>query len=170
MLYLDLDGVLADFDGQLKNYGVNKNDTSFIHTHPSGWTDEQIKLDSEVRKCMGTPGFWEQMPICPGALELFDYVKHFHPIILTAVPNILEYRDRIEKEKATWILKNLGFVFTIFCLRSQKQDYVRDNKDILVDDMIQNIKEWNKAGGTGVLHEDAWNTIKRLSYLFEEVL
>ena len=36
---------------------------------------------------------------------------------------------------------------------------------ILIDDMEQTINEWNKAGGVGILHTSATNTISQLKKL-----
>ena len=169
-LYLDLDGVFADFDGQLRNYGVIKNDQTFHHTHPSTWTDAQIDLSNKVEKCMSMPGFWEEIPLMDRAYELWDYCEPFKPIILTAIPNKEDWFEQIKDEKQRWIDKYLGFkTRVVYCLRSEKAQRANTVTDILVDDTTQNILEWNNAGGTGILHTDVSDTIKKLAFTFEEI-
>ena len=49
--------------------------------------------------------------------------------------------------------------------RRDKQDYETDDRGqpaILIDDHMKNIKEWQAAGGIGIHHTTATNTISRL--------
>jgi hypothetical protein len=48
--------------------------------------------------------------------------------------------------------------------RAQKQIFAAEGK-ILIDDMEQTIREWKNAGGIGILHTSAANTIKELKKL-----
>jgi 5'(3')-deoxyribonucleotidase len=171
MLYLDLDGVFADFDGQLVKYGVIKNDQTFHHTHPSTWTSSQTELSRRVEQCMGTPGFWEEIPLMDGAYELWDYCLQYHPVILTAIPSKPEWADCIIYEKNKWIDTYLGYnADRRICLRSEKKDFVKNGiKDILLDDTIQNVTEWCEAGGLGLLHTDVENSIRKLDYIYKEL-
>lgn len=170
MLYLDYDQVLADFDGHLQTYGVFKNDQTFHHTHPSTWTEEQTELSRRVKECMATPGFWETIPLCPGAYQLWDFCQVYRPTILTAIPSEKDWQERITYEKNQHIDKYFGFrIPRIICLRSEKQQYAKGIKDILLDDTVQNITEWVKAGGFGILHTDVENSIKKIRFAFEEV-
>ena len=52
-------------------------------------------------------------------------------------------------------------------MRSQKQQYaVTDGKpNILIDDYMKNIKEWENKGGIGVHHTDPRKTIGELKRL-----
>jgi len=46
-------------------------------------------------------------------------------------------------------------------LSKDKQNYLKDH-DILIDDREQNIQRWVEAGGIGILHTSAENTIRQL--------
>ena len=170
MLYLDLDGCFADFDGQLVKYGVIKNDQTFHHTHPSTWTEAQTELSHKVEKCMGTKGFWEGIPLCKGAYELWDFCQQYNPIILTAVPSKLDWKDLIVKEKQSWIDRYFGVGTPVrYCFRSEKKDYCKKLLDVLLDDTKQNISEWHEAGGIGILHTDIESSIRKIRFIYEEV-
>lgn len=169
-LYLDLDGVFTDFDGQLLNYGI-VNDKSFYHKDKSTHTDEQRSLRGRVEECMRTEGFWENLPLCPGAYELWDFCQPFNPVILTALPNMKEWDGHVKVEKQRWIDKYFGFrTPVIYCLRSEKKNFVTNGlRDILLDDTVSNITEWVEVGGFGVLYTDSENSVKKLKFALEEV-
>lgn len=169
-LFLDLDGVLASFDEHLKAYGVNKNDQTFHHTPKETWTKDQLELSARVETVMGTEGFWETIPLCPNAYDLWDFCEPYRPVILTAIPSKKDWAERITYEKNKWIDYYLGFKAPrIICYRSEKQKYAGSISDILVDDTIQNVSEWTEAGGFGIFHTDIDNTIKKLSHILKEV-
>ena len=52
-------------------------------------------------------------------------------------------------------------------MRSQKQAYAVTNgrPNVLIDDYIKNINEWEKKGGIGVHHTDVSKTISELKRL-----
>lgn len=167
MIYLDLDGVLADFDAAVARRGV-KNRTNFIHKPKSEWTDADKDLDEQVRVCMSTEGFWENIPVMSGAHDLWTYCLPYRPVILTAKPKDAEYGPRVAKEKRAWVHKVFGDIQDdqfICCLRSEKQNFIghTDHRlQILVDDMEINCKEWVAAGGRAVVHTSAEDTIRKL--------
>ena len=53
-------------------------------------------------------------------------------------------------------------------LRSQKQSYAKTKEEkpnILIDDYIKNIREWEAKGGIGIHHTDVGKTISELKRL-----
>lgn len=85
MLSLDLDGVLADFEGHFEAlFGVPPRDL------PLG----------EVRaRAARTPGFSESMPLMPDALELWSHCRPYDPQILTG----LARGTWAEGQKCWWV-------------------------------------------------------------------
>ena len=74
-------------------------------------------------------------------------------------------RDAIMK----WLSKNTDFKKSNINLvmRSQKQKYAMRNgkPNILIDDYVKNIKEWEAKGGIGVHHTDVSKTVGKLKRL-----
>ena len=102
--------------------------------------------------------------------QLWGYIKQFSPFMLTAVPR--ESRGpvakRAWKDKTRWMKKNFRLPSDRMriVLRKNKKNFAVDGRDkrpnILIDDHLGNIREWEKAGGIGVHHIDATSTINDL--------
>ena len=149
-IYCDMDGVVADF---LK-FTNNILGTKFKDEY---WPD--LPLDT-----------FAQLPKIPDADVLWGYIKQFQPFMLTAVPR--ESRGPIAKrawkDKTRWMKKNFRLASDRMriVLRKNKKNFAVDGRDkrpnILIDDHLGNIREWEKAGGIGVHHIDATSTINDL--------
>ena len=171
-LYLDVDGVLADFDGGCTSAGVNNKDTYQWYTKPkSEWTKEQLAVDQAVRDVMLKPGFWLGLNLMPDALDLWNYCLPYKPVLLTAYPAHLtiDEQHRITQEKTDWAEMKLN-TNRIICLeRKDKVRYARTKSgpfefetNTLVDDIPQNCAEWAESGGVSVIHKSAEESIKAL--------
>ena len=69
------------------------------------------------------------------------------------------------KGKKQWLSKNAKPTGTVHLVqRADKQKYATTNgkPNILIDDYIKNIKEWENAGGIGVHHTSPTDTISQL--------
>lgn len=159
MIYLDMDGVLADFDAaMLKRDIYNRND--FIHKPRSEWTEDEANLSAAVERVMAEEGFWRGIPVMKGAHALWIYCRHSGlPFsILTARPN-LDGSEWVGAEKRSWAetVFDVSDDQFICCLRHEKQKYAKGN--ILVDDMERNCLEWEKSGGIAILHKGDWEDV-----------
>ena len=71
--------------------------------------------------------------------------------------------------KMKWLSKNTKFSRSKIhlVLRSQKKDYAKtDGKpNVLIDDYIKNINEWERAGGIGIHHTNTSKTLSKLKKL-----
>ena len=149
-IYCDMDGVVADFVKFTSNYLGTKFKDEL-------WQDLTVDL-------------FLQLPKMPDADVLWGYIKQFQPFMLTAVPR--ESRGPIAKrawkDKTRWMMKNFKLPSSRMkiVLRKNKKNFAMDGRDkrpnILIDDHIGNIKEWESAGGIGILHTDAASTINDL--------
>tara|TARA_B110000014_G_C19790427_1_gene410747 strand:- start:94 stop:606 length:513 start_codon:yes stop_codon:yes gene_type:complete len=149
-IYCDMDGVVADF---LK-FTNNILGTKFKDEY---WSD--LPLDT-----------FAQLPKMPDADVLWGYIKQFQPFMLTAVPR--ESRGPIAKrawkDKTRWMKKNFRLASDRMriVLRKNKKNFAVDGRDrrpnILIDDHLGNIREWERAGGIGVHHISASSTINDL--------
>ncbi|MBR5154456.1 MAG: hypothetical protein IKW58_01890 [Alphaproteobacteria bacterium] len=149
MIFLDMDGVLVDFDGEFeRKHGI----LPYKLPRQELW---QIVLD--------TKDYWVDLPKLSDADELVSYLSKFGFKILTGLP---QYGfDKAEKEKKMWLDKHYGIKEgVICCLSKDKQIYGKEG-DILIDDRAPNIERWVEMGGIGILHTSTEDTIKRLKEL-----
>ena len=151
-IYCDMDGVLCNFM-KAADYAAGG---SFVTT------------DSKERwmKINQTRGFWENLEWMPGAKRLYQKIMKYNPYILSAFSG----RDPTSKNgKLKWLAKNTDFKKSniLLVMRSQKQKYATTNgkPNVLIDDYIKNIKEWESKGGIGVHHTSVGKSIGELNRL-----
>jgi 5'(3')-deoxyribonucleotidase len=113
-----------------------------------------------------TKGFWENLEWMPSSKRLYKFIMRYDTFILSAYSG----RDPSSKNgKMKWLNKNTNFKKSRIKLvkRAQKQAYATTNGEpnILIDDYIKNINEWEAKGGIGIRHTDVGKTINRLKQL-----
>ena len=102
----------------------------------------------------------------PGAKRLYSFISKYDPHILSASSD----RDVNSRPgKLKWLGKNTKIKRSNINLvkRSDKKKFATTNgkQNILVDDYLKNIKEWESAGGIGVHHTEAGKTVAKLKSL-----
>lgn len=164
-IYLDMDGVLADFDGAMALRGVGNSSGHFLHLPKAQWSAEQLAADAAVRAEMLKPGFWPSLPVMPGARELLAVASQLVSpdclFILTATPRgDPAVRAAVAAQKTAWAADNLGFdhMRVLTCLRSEKRLHAGPGR-ILVDDLASNCAEWRAARGVAVQFTSAADAI-----------
>ena len=148
-IYCDMDGVLADFEsGYEKLTGI---DLKGEFQKGSDFWDPISKAGV---------GFWAGLKWMPGGQKLWDYIKPYNPDLLSAPSR--EESSRIGK--AVWVKYKLPGTKLILRYAKQKQQLATP-ESILIDDRQINIDQWEAAGGIGILHTSADNTISQLKEL-----
>ena len=161
-IYLDLDGVVADFD---------KRFTDLAGMSPSAFEAEYGKnkfwdfIDEGANKLK----FWIGIPPMPQAKELIQYVSQFDYEVLTA-PSA---KKQSILGKNLW-MKNMvkqGLFPSkpkVNFRKAKEKHKIKPNltkKDILIDDRASTIDNWNNAGGTGILFTSTGQAINDLKKL-----
>jgi len=147
-IYLDMDGVIADWKGQFKKkfgYPVEAFDSRF-------GKEKRQKLVQQ-----NSPLFYENMPWTKDGKILFNFLKQFPTEILSHSTD-----DQCKQGKQTWLQnKNINLTQHLVDNRQDKAKYA--GKDtILIDDREDNIAEFQNAGGIGILHKNSTDTINKL--------
>jgi hypothetical protein len=146
-LYLDCDGVLADFD---------RAATELLQLPPRQF-EKRYGLPEFWRRLARHPDFYGSLPLMPDATQLFDAVRHLDPIILTGLPR----GSWAAPQKVRWAAEHFPGTRIITCLAADKRKHARDG-DILVDDTLKYEPLWTGAGGIFVHHRIAQDTIDQL--------
>ena len=151
-IYCDLDEVLVDF--------MRGADAAV------GGDFRKMDKDDRWNKVNQTKGFWSNLGWKPNAKKLHDFIIRYNPHVLSAYTG----RDPTSKVgKMKWLKKNANFKRgnIHLVLRSQKKSYATTDEkpNVLIDDFDKNIREWQAAGGIGILHTDVGKTISELKRL-----
>lgn len=149
-LYLDCDGVLADFEK-----GVIR---------VTGKRPEELNLSTMWKALARDPNFYgtlDPMDDVYGGMALWNAVKHLKPIILTGIP----FGGWAPKQKREWAGLTFGWEYEIItCFARDKHTYCKPG-DILVDDRSKAQGPWEGAGGKFVLHRTTKDTLAQLKAL-----
>jgi hypothetical protein len=146
-LYLDCDGVLADFD---------KGATAVLGLDPRAY-EKRHGLGRFWQKLASAPDFYFGLPLMPDAMELFEAVKHLHPVILTGLPRGNWAAD----QKVRWAAKYFPGTKIITTLTRDKRDHAEEG-DVLVDDQVRHRHLWEEVGGVFIHHRNARDTVVEL--------
>ncbi|MDB4549398.1 hypothetical protein N9Z86_00590 [bacterium] len=159
-IYLDMDGVIADFNTRFKDLsGIEPKEFESKYGRKAFWDfiDEENKIK-----------FWVGIPPMPGASELVSYVSKHDYEILTA-PSIKK-QSRLGKN--LWVRNHVGDIFPskpkVTFKFSKEKHKVKQNLsqfDILIDDRQSIINSWNNAGGFGILYQSTPQAIADLKKL-----
>ncbi len=153
-IYCDMDGVIADFDKRFKDLNPEKL-TAAEYQAKYGIEKFWDFIDEENKV-----KFWVGIPWMPQGKQLWDYIKQYNPILLSAPSR--ENESRLGKR--LWVKNNIPGTKLILASRETKQNYSKPNK-ILIDDRPDTINEWNAKGGTGILFISTEQTINDLKQL-----
>lgn len=152
-VYIDMDGVIADFDAKVSEITNNKYG---LPDFPTGkmWSAIQ-RYDADVEP------FYESLEKMPGADALVDFAtSNFSEVaILTATgftpKNVVE-------QKGKWIKVNYPGMKLITVTKSPEKAIYANPRAILIDDREKAIDPWKKAGGIGILFTSSGQAIGEL--------
>ena len=146
-IFLDCDGVLADFDrGAEKILGL-----------PPGVFTERHGAGEFWRRLARADGFFEALQPLPDALDLYEAVRHRDPVILTGLPR----GNWAAPQKRRWAEKHFPGVPVITTMAALKHEH-RHPGDALVDDRDKHRHLWEANGGVFIHHRSAADSIAQL--------
>jgi hypothetical protein len=153
-LFLDCDGVLADFDTFFEErFGMNAREYERVHGGAKFWF--------EIESFPG--GFFRQLPKMKDADELVDAVRHLHPIILTGAPKGSTWP---QPQKEAWRDEHFPDLPMICCQSKVKYTHMASGKhNVIIDDWHKWKSIWENNGGTFILHTSAKDSIAQLKAL-----
>lgn len=149
-LFLDCDGVLADFDAlAIEVFGQHPNEAEVALGPDEFW-----------RRLRQHGAFFRILPLLSDAMDLYRAVAHLHPIILTGCPR----GGWAEPQKLDWAQRHFPGVRMVTCSSQEKRLHMNPG-DILIDDLLKYRHLWEEAGGVFVHHRSARDSLDRLGAL-----
>jgi hypothetical protein len=153
-LFLDADGVLADFDaGAAALFGMSVADFEARRGRREFW-----------RRIANAPNFYGSLPQMADAHILFDAVKHLSPTILTGLP----LGNWAAPQKVKWAAEHFPGVPIITCMAHDKHKHMKPG-DVLVDDRENHRSTYEAEGVVFVHHLNAENSLRQLAKIFPSV-
>ena len=149
-IYLDCDGVLADFD---------KGAEAVLGMPPRGF-EKRYNPGLFWKRLASAPDFFERLEPMPDAFELYAAVKDQNPIILTGLPR----GNWAEPQKRRWVERWFPGLPVITTMAALKREHCHPG-DVLVDDRDKHRHLWEAAGGRFVLHRNAHSSVAELRAL-----
>ena len=146
-LFIDLDGVLADFDRGVQAV--------------TGKRPEELPLKTMWSALSRAPRFFETLEFMHDAEALWRFCEPHHPTILTGLP----LGSWAPEQKKRWVARMLGaHVPVITCMSRDKPRWSGPGR-VLVDDRASAREGWERKGGVFVHHLSAERSIAVLRSL-----
>jgi hypothetical protein len=158
ILYIDLDGVLADLEKKSK--ALFGDDWKKEMEKPN-WGDFQLH-----------PRLFLDLDMMPDAWMLLNFAFDLRPVVVPKVLTALPKRGHFEfaaADKREWVTKTIGHTLPVlFGPYAEDKQYHCQPGDILIDDNELNVEQWRNRGGDAVLHTSAKSSIdETLQFLLE---
>jgi hypothetical protein len=144
ILYLDMDGVLADFNKEYTKIDPNKEDRK------------------KFRSAVMEHNIFEKLDFMPDTQELLNHVSKLQGVTVEILTSMGTHDpaqgESAKQQKLKWLNKfNIPYKANFVRDKQEKAQYATP-RSILIDDSVGCIAPFDAAGGRGILHTNASNT------------
>lgn len=149
---LDVDGVLADFSGELLRWVgpqyTRAQLTEWDLTKALGIENRQHLFDEYASE----PGFCESLPVLEGAQDFVEELRKVADVVIVTSPYSAARLWTFERLR--WLERHFGI--SKYDVIFAKRKYLVKG-DVMIDDGPHNIDEFVNRGGRGLLIDQPWN-------------
>jgi hypothetical protein len=148
-IYLDMDGVIADFDKQYRQlYRMSPKEA-----------DDKKEFYKLFDNFIET-GQFAKLDMTQDAKLLLQFLDSTGiPVEILSSTASEKRHDAIAPQKTEWLLKHgIHYPINLVPGKRLKRTYAKPDH-LLIDDTGVNIDQWRVDGGIGILHTDALTTI-----------
>lgn len=153
-LFLDCDGVLADFDAGAKK---------LLGMMPRAF-EAKFGKGAFWGKLARADNFYGTLPLMGDARNLFEAVAHLEPTVLTGLP----LGKWAAPQKLEWVERHFPGTPVITCMARDKVKYMQAG-DVLVDDQERHRHLWDEADGVFIHHRSAKQSLAELKAVFPSI-
>ena len=141
-VYLDMDGVIADFFDAAARINADRCVT---------WRDMEHRDQARaIKHIRNVDGFFENLKPFPMANTLVKSIVNLAGGY-TILSSPLQGHETCEKEKIAWVRKHLHTQPDSIVITDDKPRFAEGN--ILIDDYGYNIVNWERCGGYGIKYQ-----------------
>lgn len=158
-IYIDMDGVVADFDGYAEQTLGHKHNST--HWPPDQW--QQLTT---------IPHLYKNLPKTKQADNIMALARQFRDqldwdlFMLTAIPKDNDVPDAFQ-DKILWMQEHYPDIPVRFGPYSKDKHKHCKSGDILVDDRQDNCDQWHSAGGIAIRAKNRDEALYNLQKTFE---
>ena len=167
-IYLDMDGVLADFFHEYAKLAGVPADKFGKHDYRS---IPPAKADPTLDKMVGTD-FFARLPMFPTAPSLIQMVLSYVPKYNICSSPLRGDHKNSEHWKRVWIQKHLSPQPADIVITGQKERWAVNpdgSPNILIDDRGSNIANWRAKGGIGIKYQADEDSLDKVAKALELV-
>lgn len=153
-IYLDLDGVIANFTKRYKKvYGVDPDSKR-------GRKDFNDNFGNFIK----TKQF-ETLELLPDASLLIEYLKNQElPVEILSSTGRPENHEEVSRQKTVWLCEHgIPFKGNFVPGKELKKNFASPTS-LIIDDTLSVIDDWKEAGGPAIHHKNARDTIVLLKF------
>lgn len=166
-IYLDMDGVLADFEkrfNELSDKGLDFYKSSDVI---------KAEFDSVKKNMIREHGLFENLPLYDGAEYLVNELIKITTqknIVLEVLTAVGDYESDLSVvQKKIWLSRHFPQLKFGYCIKSHDKAKWAAAHTLLIDDREKCLVPFKERGGTVIKHISAENTIQELINILEEV-
>ena len=127
------------------------------------------KYTSKVFSVAAKPGFYRNLPLMPGAVEMVkkagERAGELPNILSAPVGDENDMNNPSVVEKKEWVAEHFGDLVGEVIITIDKGRVVKDSNDILIDDRPKYVEKFEAAGGTAILYKNSDQATAELARL-----
>lgn len=132
------------------------------------------KYTSKVFSVAAKPGFYRNLPLMPGAVEMVktagDMSGELPNILSAPVGDENDMNNPSVVEKKEWVAEHFGELVGEVIITIDKGRVVKDSNDILIDDRPKYVEKFEAAGGTAILYKNSDQATAELARILGSAL
>lgn len=153
-IYLDLDGVVADFAKRYRELYHIDPDSTRERKNFGGHFDNFIKSKQ-----------FETLDLLPDAPTLIEYLNNQNiPVEILSSTGRPETHNEVARQKTVWLCNHsIPFKGNFVPGKELKKNFASPTH-LIIDDTLSIIEDWKEAGGPAIHHKNARETIILLKF------
>lgn len=152
-IFLDLDGVFADWTGKVKS----------LHPNFTDFNDDELWGNLEKHRHL-----FRYLQVLPGSLKIVTMLQHHDLEFLTALPLPTGNLAAAEQDKRDWVAEHISRKIKVNTVIGGKNKYkwlVNNPGAVLIDDYGRNCVSWTEHGGIAIQHKSPAETLRECDRL-----